>query len=134
MHERRAIYESRRITPILRDIHRISCGRSCKGDMRMTSIKLLIKGIIFLAIGIALIVANAGTMEIGIMLTILGVLSLGASIKKFLVPASVSGRSTSMGSSDHGEHEDRESVSQMITGHRRTIMPHDSQPQLPFEL
>lgn len=93
----------------------------------MKSIILLVKGIICLAIGIVLL-PDSGTREFGILLTILGICSLGLTVKKLVTPATVGGGlNTSRSALKH------ETVSQIITD-RRVCMPRDSRPQIPFEL
>ena len=105
----------------------------------LRTIKLILIGVVSIVVGVSSLTTGWSHALVGIGLIAFGLLLIFTGIRKFLVPASVGGGSSSVTSSGSTPTEtatERESpvenVSMFGSG-RRIIRPHDSLPPLPFK-
>lgn len=106
----------------------------------LRTIKLILIGVVSIVVGVSSLTTGWSHALVGIGLIAFGLLLIFTGIRKFLVPASVGGGSSSVTSSGSTPTEtatERESpvenVSMFGSG-RRIIRPHDSLPPLPFKM
>jgi hypothetical protein len=106
----------------------------------LLTIKLILIGVVSIVAGVSSLTTGWSHALVGIGLIAFGLLLIFTGIRKFLVPASVGGGSSSVTSSGSTPTEtgtDGESPIEnvsMFGNERRIIRPHDSLPSLPFKM